>query len=261
MRRFIVATILGVLFGYAGAASAHELILKPTKMDLPGGETLPVELQSTHYFIVKEEVENTARIKAGVFHDGKLDEVPLKANEPELRIDMNVKTEPAGSTLVVANKDGEIWSVTNEGEKEGARKDLEAQGLKVVRATKTDKYAKAIVNASKDDKNYATVVGQELEIVPVTNPADAKVGEYFRVKVLMKGQPMSGPVWATYDGFAPEHESTYAYYTEGDADGTAWIKITHPGLWIVRAAVNNLPGDKGEYDSRNLRSILTFEVR
>ncbi len=261
MRRFITATILGVFIGYAGAASAHELILKPSKMDVPGGDSLPVELQSTHRFIVKEEVENIARIKAGVFHDEKLDEVPLKANEPELRIDMDVKTEGTGSTLIVANKDGEIWSVTNEGGKEGARRDLEARGLKVVRATKTDKFAKAIVNASKDDKNYATVVGQELEIVPVTNPAAAKVGEYFQVKVLMRGQPASVPVWATYDGFAPEHENTYAYYTEGDADGTTWIKITHPGLWIVRAAKDNLPGVEGQYDSRSLRSILTFEVK
>ena len=261
MRRLCVLLVMVVLLGDAGGASAHELILKPSKMEAAKGETLPVELQSTHVFIVKEEVENVARIEAGVFQDGKLEKVELKENDPELRIDMNVKVSDDGATIILANKDGELWSVTNEGGKEGSRKDLEAKGLKVLRTTKNDKFAKAFVNASKDDKKFATVVGQELEIVPVTNPAEAKAGEFFQVKILFKGQPASGPVWATFDGFVTDHQSTYAYYTESDAEGMAWIKIAQPGLWIVRAAKDNLPGVLGEYDALNLRSVLTFEVK
>ncbi|MDR3231733.1 MAG: DUF4198 domain-containing protein, partial [Synergistaceae bacterium] len=60
------------LMGSAGVALAHELIVKPSNTEAAKGEVLPVELQSTHQFIVKEEVENVSRIKAGVFRNGKL---------------------------------------------------------------------------------------------------------------------------------------------------------------------------------------------
>jgi uncharacterized GH25 family protein len=247
--------------GNAGAAFSHELIVKPAKTEAAKGETLAVELQSTHQFIVKEEVENIDLIEAGTFRGGKLEKSALKENEPELRIDFSVKVEDDGSTLVLANKRGEVYSVTNEGGMAGTRKELEAKGLKVLRASKTDKFAKSVVNASKNDKNYAAVTGQELEVVPVTNPADAKAGEFFEVKVLFKGQPAAIPVWATYDGFAPELQNTYAYYTESAADGTAKIKITAPGFWLIRAAKDGEPGAEGEYDARSLRSILSFAVK
>ncbi len=262
MRRFVVLIVAVLSFcGVATSAFAHELIVKPSKMEAARGEILPIELQSVHKFIVKEEVEDVARIKAGIFRNGRLEEAALKGNDAELRIDYSVKIEDDGAVLVLANKDGEIWSITNEGGKVGGRKELEAQGFKVKSASKNDKFAKAVVNASHDDKNFATPVGQELEIVPVTNPADARVGEYLQVKVLFKGQPAAVPVWATYDGFALPYAVTYAYYTETDSDGIAHIKITSPGLWIVRAAKDGEPGVEGEYDVRNLRSILTFEVK
>ncbi|MDR1873447.1 MAG: DUF4198 domain-containing protein, partial [Synergistaceae bacterium] len=74
-------------------------------------------------------------------------------------------------------------------------------------------------------------------------------------------QPASLPVWATFDGFAPELQNTYAYYTESSAEGIADVRITAPGFWIVRAARDGEPGVEGEYDVRNLRSILSFEVK
>ncbi|MDR1377669.1 MAG: DUF4198 domain-containing protein [Synergistaceae bacterium] len=266
MRRFVAVLVVMVLVvmllvGMTSAVFAHELIVKPTKTEIAKGEVLPIELHSTHQFIVKEEVENVSLIEAGVFRDGKLEKVELKGNEPELRIDYNVKVVDDGAVLILANKDGEVWSITNEGSQAGTRKELEAKNLKVLRATKTDKFAKAIVNASKEDTNFATVVGQELEVIPVTNPVSAKVGEYFEVKVQYKGQPVALPVWASYDGFASDLVNTYAYYTESNAEGIAKIKITAPGFWFVRAAKDGEPGVEGEYDARNLRSILSFSVK
>ena len=261
MRRFIVVPLLAVLLWCVGSSAAHELIVKPSKMTAAKGDTLPIELQSTHRFIVKEEVENISVIKAGVFQNGTLKEAGLRPNEPELRIDFDVKIEDDGAVLVVAAKDGECYSVTNEGSMQGTRRELEAKNLKVIRTSKNDKFAKAIVNASKDDQKFAAVVGQELEVVPVTNPANAKVGEYFEVKVLFKGQAAALPVWATYDGFALDLDNTYAYYTESNSEGIAKVKITAPGFWIVRATKDGEKGVEGEYDVRNLRSILSFEVK
>jgi uncharacterized GH25 family protein len=243
-------------------AFAHELILKPSAFEAAKGGELAVELQSTHIFIQKEEVEDISKIKAGVYQNGGLVESELKPNEPDLRIDFSVKIPDGGSsTVIMANKLGDIWSVTPDGWQPGTRKSLEDKGVKVLRASMTDKFVKAIVNASPSDTNFSTVVGQELEVVPVTNPAGAKVGQYYQVKILFKGQPASMPVFATYDGFVTEYENTYAYYTESDENGIANIKITSPGLWIIRASKDNEPGVEGEYDYRSLRSILSIQVK
>ena len=260
--RKFMCSLFALLAVCAAPAFAHELILKPSKFDAAAGEELAVELQSTHIFIQKEEVEDISKIKAGIFQDGNLVESELKPNEPDLRIDFSVKIpDGASSTVVMANKLGDIWSVTPDGWQAVTRKSLEDKGVKVLRASMTDKFVKAIVNASPSDKNFSTVVGQELEVVPVTNHADAKAGQYYQVKILFKGQPASMPVFATYDGFVTEYENTYAYYTESDENGIANIKITSPGLWIIRASKDNEPGVEGEYDYRSLRSILSVQVK
>ncbi len=263
MKRTIWVTVaMAAFLGIAGAAGAHELILKPEKMDAPKGSTVAIEVQSTHKFVVAEEMEDVSVMKAGVFRNGKLEPIELKGNERKLRIDSAFPVTDDGSVLVVCEKrPAKPYSRTNQGAKNGTRKELEAQGLKVMSAIKYDKYSKVIVNAKAGDKNFATVVGQELEIVPVTNPADIKVGGYADFKVLYKGQPTSVPVWATFDGFCHEYENTYAFYSEGDSDGIVHVKITQPGFWMVRAMTNDSAGVAGEYDSRQLRSVLTFQVK
>ena len=259
MKRFILT--LAVIFAFTSSAFSHELTIKARSETLKAGEPFHATVQSAHKFIVPEEVEVLERVKAGIIEDGKFVESEIKANEPELCIDFTVTPKDLShSVMLVAIKDGESWCVTNEGGKTGARKELEAQGLKVLSANKYDKYAKAILNTSHDDKNYSLVLGHPLEIIPVTNPADAKVGEYFHVKILLNGQPYTGPVWATYDGFVTEYENTYAYYTEAE-NGEAHIKITTPGYWGIRAAQTGLPGVEGDYDNLNLRAFLLFNVK
>ena len=252
---------IALIFALVSPAFSHELTINAKDNTMKAGEPFAARVQSAHKFIVPEEVEVLERVKAGIIEDGKLIESKLTANDPELWIDFTVTPkDTSGSVMLVAIKDGETWSITNEGGKTGARKDLEAQGLKVIRATKNDKYAKALYNTSHEDTKFSQIVGHPLEVIPVTNPADAKVGEYFHVKILLNGQPYTGPVWATYDGFVTEYENTYAYYTEAE-NGEAHIKITAPGWWGIRAYQGDLPGVDGDYDALTLRAFLLFEVK
>lgn len=259
LKRLIFVALVVVLASVP--AFSHELTIRGEDPEMKAGEPFHATVQSAHKFIVPEEVEVLERVKAGIIEDGKFIESKLTGNDPKLWIDFTVTPKDlSGSVMLVAIKDGETWSITNEGGKTGARKELEAQGLKVIRATKNDKYAKAIFNASHDDKNFAQVVGHPLEIIPVTNPADAKTGEYFTVKILLNGQPYTGPIWATYDGFVTEYENTYAYYTEAE-NGEAHVKITAPGWWGIRAYQGDLPGVEGDYDMKTLRAFLLFRVK
>ena len=255
----IIALIL--VFTLITPVFAHELTIKANDNNMKENEEFHVTVQSAHKFIVPEEVEVLERVKAGIIEDGKLVESKLTANDPELCIDFTVTPKDlSGSVMLVAIKDGETWSITNEGGKTGSRKELESQGLKVIKSTKNDKYAKALFNTSHDDKNFAQILNHPLEIIPVTNPADAKVNEFFDVKILLNGQPYTGPVWASYDGFVTEYENTYAYYTEAE-NGIAHVKITAPGWWGIRAYQGKLPGIGGDYDEFTLRAFLLFEVK
>ena len=258
MKRIIAVMLV---LSFALPAFSHELTIKAKDESMKAGEPFHVTVQSAHKFTVPEEVEVLSRVKAGIIEDGKFLESELKGNDEELCINFTVTPKDlSGSVMLAAIKDGETWCVTNEGGKSGSRESLEAQGLKVISANKYDKYAKAVFNASHDDKNFSQVLGHPLEIIPITNPADAKAGEFFDVKILLNGQLYTGPVWATYDGFVTEYENTYAYYTEAE-NGIAHVKITAPGLWGIRAAQGGLPGVAGDYDALNLRAFLLFEVK
>ena len=242
-------------------AFSHELTIKAADTAMKEGQPFHATVQSAHRFIVPEEVEILSRVKAGIIEGGKFVPSELSANEEGLCIDFTVTPKNLSqSVILVATKDGESWCVTNEGGKSGARRDLESQGLKVISANKYDKYAKAIFNTSHDDKNFAQVIGHPLEIIPVSNPADLKPGDFAHVRIILNGQPYTGPVWATYDGFVTEYENTYAYYTEAE-NGEAHVKITAPGWWGIRAAQAGLPGVEGDYDHLNLRAFLLFEVK
>ena len=260
-KKFFAALVFVLVI--ASCVSAHELTIKPKHENykIKAGEPIEFTVQSVHKFIVPEEVEVLERVKAGIIINNKLEESKLKANDKDLCIDFTVTPkDDKGALILTAIKDGETWSITNEGGKTGARSELEAKGLKVLRATKNDKYAKAIFNSSHEDKNYKIILNQPLEIIPLNNPADIKVGDYFNVKILLNGQPYSGPVWATYDGFVTEYENTYAYYTEAE-NGEAHIKITAPGFWGIRAYQGGLPGKAGDYDALTLRAFLLFEIK
>ena len=259
LKRIITISVIIALS--AIPSFSHELTIKAENETMKEGQPFHATVQSAHRFIIPEEVEVLERVKAGIIEDGKFITSELKANEPGLCIDFTVTPKDLSQSVILAAiKDGETWCITNEGGKSGARKELEAKNLKVLRATKNDKYAKAIYNTSHDDKNYSQVLGHPLEIIPVTNPADVKTGDYFNVKILLNGQPYTGPVWATYDGFVREYENTYAYYTEAE-NGEAHIKITAPGWWGIRAYQDNLPGVEGDYDTRTLRAFLLFRVK
>lgn len=250
------------LFGLTcSSAMAHELMLK-SKEDHPAKDAAyQLLICSGHRFIVSDEVEDIAGLIAQELVDGKAVDLKMTADEADSAVVIDAKGNDATQIFSVARL-GSNYAVTNKGAKGGkdvTRAKLEAEGLKVKSCNRYDKYAKAVVNAKAGNDSYKTLVGQDLEIELLTNPAEVKVGDYVDVRVLHHGSPESVNVLATYDGFVKEYDNTYAYYTEGDPDGIAHIKITAPGTWMVR--VESTEGGKdGEYDKRVIRTTLTFHI-
>lgn len=261
-RKFLALVSAAALAAFSVVpASAHELMLRPADK-AEAGTPVAMEIHSGHRFIVPEEVEDVEAIEAGIFVDGKFVKFPIKGNDAALCIDFTIPELPSGAAIVLANKNVDpwcIWCKTNKGWKMGGRKELEDKGFKVLKAMKFDKFAKLILNPVSGDDGYAAEAGTSLEIIPVTNPADIKVGDDVEVKIIAMGKPYNGKVWATYDGFDTEHENVFAIETEAK-DGKASFKVTAPGLWLVRA-YSEYEGKKDVYDKLSLRAMTEFYVK
>lgn len=239
----------------ASVAIAHELILKPETTNTTPGSPLEFAILSTHRFMEAEELENIELVEGAIVQNGEQIPINLQANPENNQIEGKIALDNDRPAYLLAHRLGAIWSMTPEGMKEGTKATLEEE---VLWSGKYEKFAKTLINASPDDESYNTPVNQLLEIIPLTNPATVQLGDDLPVQILYKGEPLATSVLATYDGFT-ETPVSYAYYTETNADGIAQIRISVPGLWMVRVQHTETVED-ADYDRHIIRSVLSFEV-
>lgn len=239
----------------SGPVFAHEIVVKPGPCEAAVGVGVPFGVHSAHVFIQSEELETPADVKAFVVVDGKPVDVKLTPDAKTFVFDGEATFAKPGAGMILVHRLPQVWSLTPEGMKKGTKKELPG----ATKSTAYEKFAKAIVPVGGSDAGFDAVVGQRLELVPLTDPATIKVGQDMDVKVLLDGQPTPAVVLATYDGFT-KNPNSYAYYTETGDTGVAKVRITHPGLWMVRTESKGPATDK-TVDQEALRSTLTFCVK
>ncbi|MGY0146897.1 DUF4198 domain-containing protein [Edwardsiella tarda] len=248
---------LGLLLAL-NTASAHEFMIKPEKSQLNAGEAVRVEAMSSHVFMVNEEMENLSDVTLALYQGGA--NTPLTLHEQPQRntLDSEVVLAQAGSALLVGHRLPQTWSETTEGMLPGDRATLEAQGKKVINVNRYEKFAKTLLNPSAEDTTYQQALGQKLELVLLTNPADIKGNGKIKVQVLLDGQPLQSAVNITYDGYSQTHDA-YLANQQSDAQGIAEFAITQPGLWLLRTGVTQSQPqpDINKYD---LRATLVFPI-
>ena len=249
--RLVLAAALASM---ALPACAHEYVVLPAAMRATPGQPLAVAAVSAHVFIKSVELEDATDSRAGIWADGRRTAVALTPDAAAL-VHRGTAAAPAeGCFIVTGNRAGQVWSSTPQGTRRVGR---EAPGAANVRMI--EKFSKAIVNAGANDTGCLQPIGDRLEVLTTANPATIKPGDDIAVQVLFDGKPLTTPVYATYDGFSGE-ENTYAYYTEGRPDGTARVRITQPGIWMIRVEhTSNQRTD--QYDRYLARAVLLFEVK
>lgn len=107
-------------------------------------------------------------------------------NEIDFKLEEPLKAE--GTYLLAANRKEGFFSKTTQGYKPKSKK-----GPKdVIHCSYSGGYSKAIINVGRGGGDaFSKTVGQTLEIVPLSDPADLKIGDYFNCKVLYEGKPVS----------------------------------------------------------------------
>ena len=236
------------LVGTATLASAHEFIVKPDKTQAAKGESVGVQAQAAHVFMISEEAEPVDTVVVELIQGNAKEPVKL-VEDAKVKALVGKAALPAdGPAMIVGHRLPQIWSDTTEGVLEGGRKDLEAKGKKVLKVGKYEKFAKTVLNPAANDGLYKKVLGHDLEIVLLTNPADIKAGDDIKAEVLLNGKPVKAPLGLTYDGYSAEQDA-YMAKAETGADGVASFKVTKPGLWMLRTEVTEKLTD-GSADKR-----------
>jgi nickel transport protein len=226
-------SILGVMasvLAWEGAALAHDLWVERQDSSFVlryghrGGEALALPGGKVKTFVCR----------------------PAKGASRDLVV--SAKTEPKQMSIpgpcavVSAFLDGGFWSLTPDGDKNLPR----TQVPDAVKAWRSRQFAKWIDTRSP---LAAQPMGDEFEIVPVSDLAKVKSGDKASFRVLLAGKPLAGATLAI----------NHHPLGETDDRGEVRVKIRAQDVESVSASFRR-PVKSPEADSEVFEASLTFEV-
>lgn len=187
----------------AHPASAHFPWVSLSDYTLNNGAKLKGTIGWGHHyptdgFLKKDDLQSLTLI-------GPSKDTPAIAFTSELELATAEGVSTEGGYIVAAERKPGFYTKTTNGHKSASKQGLEG----VISCSHSSMAMKAVANMGKPG-NVSAVVGHPLEIIPLDNPANLKVGDYLHLQVLFNGKPFSGQVFATYSGFSND-ENTFAY--------------------------------------------------
>jgi hypothetical protein len=122
------------------------------------------------------------------------------------------------------------------------------------------RHAKALLRVGARGDGASRRVGLALEIVAEHDPAARAPGEPLRLRLLLRGRPLTGMlVKAQRRPDAPGTPSPWVT-ARTDGEGRVALPIEQPGVWLVNAVqMRRAPPGRG-HDWESLWSSLTFEM-
>ena len=217
-------------------------------------------IQAAHVFMVSEEAEKPDNVRLYLLQGDKKTDIALVEDKALVSLVGDFTLAQNGPAMLVGHRLPQIWCETTQGEMEGSRAALEAKGMKVKSSGKYEKFAKTLLNPASNDTLFGKALGQDLELVLLTNPADIKPGAPLNVQVLLRGKPVpNATVGLTHDAFSKEQDA-YKSKAQTDAQGKASFTVDKPALWMLRTTVvEKTPG--ADADEHHLRATYVFPVK
>jgi nickel transport protein len=131
-----------------------------------------------------------------------------------------------GHTLVAARYDNGFWARLAD----GTTRNVTGRLVQNPSATLwSGKFAKAV---SGPGAPWQTVLGHDLEIVPLADPGALKPGDTLRLRVLFQGKPLAGAQVERGDGKTAVPEADIPRFTT-DADGVAAVPVITAGPQLL----------------------------
>lgn len=262
-KTLIIGLALGA-FGIAGLA--HEFWLLPKKFRYKVGEEMQVA------FLVGENFQgepwNLARHKVERLEVHTGITVMKLANKvvPDKGKNLTYKFDREGTHLLALESNFAFI----EQPADSFRMYLEEDGLETIleerkRSGKSaeparefyKRFAKVIVQCGeKLDNTFKRSAGFRYEIIPLSNPASLKAGDYLDCQVMWEKKPAAHAMVKVWS-----HVGNRIFlqniYTE--KDGTIRFPVSSPGPWMV-SSVKMIPSEADGADYQSFWASLVFEV-
>ena len=205
--------------------------------------------------------EKIAEDRVSIFETFVLINKDLKSttlkNEGENYQYVSKKALDDGSYILKGTYKPTLWTKTSDNKYHMGKTKKDIQNSSYCRQVSS--FAKSIINIGNDTNDFVSKpIGQILEIVPLDNPANFKVGAPFKVQVLLDGKPAKLiELKGTFEGFG---ENKFAFLGTTDLKGEIEVTALRGGKWILmtesKKAYENDTCDEVAYSSS-----LTFQVK
>lgn len=256
MKKITIITVLylGLVSLFCTQAQAHFPWINVDNYSPDTGDSVLMTIGWGHHyplggFLKKDDLESMSIVDP----DGRKEAVTSLSNL-EFRPESNF-SKP-GAYLIVAKRKTGFYTKTTQGGKRQSK-----EGLRnVIKCSRSQMCMKAIVNVGDGLGKLDLKVGHPLEIIPLTNPAELKAGDYLEVQVLWHGKPYNDRIFATYMGFSTEKD-VFAYTSKTDRQGMGRIRILQPGIWLIKAEHQQPYPDQDVCDVESFVATLTLEVK
>jgi uncharacterized GH25 family protein len=225
-----------------------------TDRDTPKvNEAVQVEIGFGHKFPRDEEIkaERLGFIKC-VGPDGR--EVALKKIST---IQYELVPAQKGVYVIAAQVAPGFVSRTSKGMKMGTKKEVLDANL----CFRFDMAGKTLVNVGAPKQEVDRRAQSILEIMPLKNLNNLKVGKTLPVRVIFQGKPLAGAeIKFTHDGW-PDPKNPFAILGKTDAKGEIPVKLDKPGRWLLVASHKTPYNNPEECDENFYSASLTWRVR
>jgi uncharacterized GH25 family protein len=121
------------------------------------------------------------------------------------------------------------------------------------------KHVKAVIQVGDTRSDaYAAVLGYPAELVPLTNPYGARIGDTLAVRALVDGKPAARQL--VIAGGERDGQKIEETWDRSDSTGVARFALSRAGKWYIKF-IHMVPitGDSVNYESK--WATLTFQVR
>lgn len=245
-----------LLGGIICSLNAHDFWL-----NAQNNEMLNVQIGYGHEF---PGVEVISEKRVGLFdkpyllRDGK----KIELNQSGQNYNFEGKKLEKGSYIVAGEYKPTFWSEDSEGKWHMHTDRKNGKKIKYCELAKMS--AKAVLNVENANEIDVTKpIGQTLEIVPLSNPADFAVDEFFGVQVLFKGKPLAG---VDVGVISPYLENTHdneqrGFWGKTDKNGRINIKLFKAGEYAVSVLYKTPYENKKICDENVYESTFKFAIK
>jgi uncharacterized GH25 family protein len=169
-------------------------------------------------------------------------------------ITVTSKAFDCGHTLLALHYENGFWVKTPSGAYRNATKRSVPGALDSLWSVK---FAKVVTGAGAP---WSAVVGHELEIVPLADPAAKKADDSLPVRVLFQGAPLANIAVERTDGMTPIKEEDIPRFTT-DKDGVALVQIPNTGPQLLAVDYKVSPSKTPELAGADLyNATFSFVV-